>query len=212
VPKRPERVSDVPEALRTLSGPRAEAHIRDFQRGSAALAAGRDREALRLLRPVVRAAPDVAEVHELLGLAQYRVGNYRAAARELEAFRELSGSVDEHPVLMDCYRAQRRWKKVDELWRELGEVSPSGPLVTEGRIVAAGALADRGRFDAAIGMLAKKADGIRRPRPHHLRLWYVLADLEERSGDLPAARSRFARIRKVDPDFADVTARLRALR
>ena len=42
---------------------------------------------------------------------------------------------------MSRYRAQARWADVDELWQELREASPSGELVTEGRIVAAGAQA-----------------------------------------------------------------------
>ena len=40
------------------------------------------------------------------------VGNYAAAAKELEAYADLSDSVDQHPVLMDCYRALRRWAEV----------------------------------------------------------------------------------------------------
>ena len=79
-----------------------------------------------------------------------------AAAKELEAFVELSRSVEQHPVLMDCYRAQRRWRKVDECWRELTAASPGAEVVTEGRIVAAGALADRGRIDEAIALLSPR--------------------------------------------------------
>jgi hypothetical protein len=48
--------------------------------------------------------------------------------------------------------------------------------------------------------------------PHHLRRAYVLADLYERSGDLPKARTMFGRIETIDPDFADVRLRVRALR
>ena len=112
-----------------------------------AFAHDRDRETLRLLRPVRDALPDAPTVRELNGLAQYRVGNYRAAAKELEAFVELTDSAEQHPVLMDCYRAQRRWTKIDELWGELAATSPSPELVAEGRIVLAGSLADRGRID-----------------------------------------------------------------
>ncbi|CAB4798885.1 unannotated protein [freshwater metagenome] len=46
---------------------------------------------------------------------------------------------------------------------------------------------------------------------HHLRLWYALADLEERAGNIPAARARFDRIRQHDAGFADVAERLAAL-
>ena len=88
--------------------------------------------------------PTHPSVRELTGLAQYRLGNYAAAAKELEAYADLSDSVDQNPVLMDCYRAQRRWRKVEALWLELAAVSPTAELVAEGRIVYAGALADQG--------------------------------------------------------------------
>jgi tetratricopeptide (TPR) repeat protein len=177
-----------------------------------AFARDRDRDALRILRPLRDALPDAPSVRELTGLAEYRVGNYRAAAKELEAFVELTDSVEQHPVLMDCYRAQRRWKRVEELWAELGLASPSAELVTEGRIVLAGALADRGRLDEAIDLLRRKAKPVGGPRDHHLRLWYALGDLEERAGNLAAARELFARVRRADPDFADVAERCAALR
>ncbi len=145
-------------------------------------------------------------------MTQYRIGNYRAAAKELEAFVELTGSVEQHPVLMDCYRAQHRWARVDEFWQELAEASPSAELVTEGRIVAAGALADQGRLQDAIELLARKARSVKRPREHHLRLWYALADLEERAGDHARARALFERIAAHDAGFADVRSRRRSLR
>jgi tetratricopeptide (TPR) repeat protein len=177
-----------------------------------AFANDRDRETIRLLRPVRDALPDAPTVRELNGLAQYRVGNYRAAAKELEAFVELTDSAEQHPVLMDSYRAQRRWKRVDELWGELAATSPSADLVTEGRIVLAGSLADRGRMDEALALLRRKAKSVPKPREYHLRLWYALGDLEERAGNLAAARDLFQRVRRSDPDFADVTARLASLR
>jgi tetratricopeptide (TPR) repeat protein len=176
-----------------------------------AYSADRDREALNLIRPVRNALPDAASVRELCGLVQYRLGNYRAAAKELEAFVELSGSVEQHPVLMDSYRAQRRWRRVEDLWDELSTASPSAELVTEGRIVAAGALADRGLLDEAISRLDRKAGDLKRARPYHLRLWYALGDLEERAGNLARARILFDRVRAHDPDFADVAYRRRSL-
>jgi Tetratricopeptide repeat len=113
---------------------------------------------------------------------------------------------------MDCYRAQHRWARVDQLWLDLAEASPSAALVTEGRIVVAGALADQGRLPEAIALLARKAGAVKRPSDHHLRLWYALADLEERAGDHSRARALFARVADHDADFADVPARRANLR
>src|SRR4029079_19087513 len=79
----------------------------------------RDREAVRLLRPLRAALPDAPSARELLGLAKYRIGNSGAAAKELEAFVNLTDSVEQHPVLMDAMRAQRRWRRGADLGGEL---------------------------------------------------------------------------------------------
>lgn len=168
-------------------------------------------EARRLLVPLAREAPGAAAVRELLGLTNYRLERWRQAAVELEAFRALSGSVDQHPVLADSYRALKRYSEVDALWRELGQASPSAELVAEGRIVAAGALADQGELGRAIALLEAGEKPVKRAKPHHLRLWYALADLYDRAGDSPRARSLFGRVASADPEFADVRQRLAAL-
>ncbi|HEV3401604.1 MAG TPA: tetratricopeptide repeat protein [Acidimicrobiales bacterium] len=178
---------------------------------AAALEADRPRDALRALRPVLSEASDVAAVRELAGLALYRLGRWSEAVGHLEAFRRLSGSVDQHPVLADCYRALGRFAAADELWAELRSASPSAALVTEGRIVAAGALADQGHLHQAIKLLEAAPKPRRSPADHHLRLWYALADLYERVGDTPRARELFSRVATADPSLADTAERLQAL-
>jgi tetratricopeptide (TPR) repeat protein len=168
-------------------------------------------EARKLLKPLVDAAPGSAAVRELLGLTYYRLGRWREAAKELQAFADLTGSTEQHPVLADCARALKRWPEVDRLWEELREASPSAELVAEGRIVVAGALADRGRLAEAIILLSKATRPTRRPREHHLRQAYALADLAERAGDVVRARELFAWVAGVDRDFADAAARAAAL-
>jgi tetratricopeptide (TPR) repeat protein len=168
-------------------------------------------EARSILAPLVDEAPGSAALRELYGLSLYRLGLWKKAASELETFRQITGSTEQNPVLADCYRALKRYGKVDELWEELREASPSGPLVTEGRIVTAGSLADRGRLDEAIALLEQGFKMPKRPKLHHIRRGYALADLKERAGDVPAARGMFERIAAVDPDFADVRSRVRAL-
>ena len=169
-------------------------------------------DALRILKPLSKEAPNVPAVRELLGLALYGTGQWAAAAKELEAFRSLGGSVEQHPVLADCYRALKRYGAVVELWDELREASPGAALVTEGRIVAAGALADQGDIDGAIQLLER---GPLRPSRgaalHHARLWYALADLYERAGDGPKARELFGRVVAVEPGLADAAERLAGL-
>jgi tetratricopeptide (TPR) repeat protein len=168
-------------------------------------------DAVALLAPLAAEVPNAASVRELLGLTYYRLDQWRKAVGELEAYRRLTGAVDQHPVLADCYRALRRWRAGDELWEELREASPSAELVTEGRIVVAGSLADRGRLDDAIALMAGHDREPRRVQEHHLRAWYVLGDLHDRGGDPTTAGAYFRRILRYDATFADVPERLATL-
>jgi tetratricopeptide (TPR) repeat protein len=172
----------------------------------------RYQEARRILRSLAEEVPNSAAVRELYGLVLYRTGQWAAAAKQLEAFREMSGSYDQHPALADCYRALRRYDDAEQVWQELREASPGGDLVAEGRIVEAGCKADRGDLAGAITLLEKAARKVQRPQERHLRQWYALADLYERAGDVPRARDLFNRVASIDPEAFDVRTRLRALR
>jgi len=180
---------------------------------SAEVAFRRERylDARRTLAPVMDELVSVPSARELNGLTLYRLGRWKAAAAELEAHRTLTGSAEHLPVLADCYRALRRHRQVAVLWEDLKQASPSAAIVAEGRIVMAGSMADRGDLRGAIALLRPAVGVPRRIREHHLRLWYVLADLLDRSGDTTGARKLFLRIRDVDHEFADVTDRLAAL-
>ena len=185
---------------RRSSGPRQR-----LKEASKAFKRERFEEARKILRPLAEQAPTAESVRELLGLTYYRLGRWKPAAAELEAFRDLSGTTEQHPVLADCYRALGRHAKVAELWEELRAASPGAALVAEGRIVAAGSLADQGRLDDAIA--APRAPPSRRrssPKEHHLRVTYALADLYERAGDVPEARQLFGIVAAADPELGDV--------
>jgi tetratricopeptide (TPR) repeat protein len=188
---------------------RAAARLADAGR---AFEAERFADAKRILAPLAAKAPDSASVRELLGLTLYRLGRWSAAAAELEAFRALTGSTEQHPVLADCYRALKQHARVAELWDELRQASPSAELVTEGRIVMAGSLADQGKLKEALAVLGQRNWRLpRQPKDHHLRRAYALADLLERAGETTKARDLFARIQRADPRFADVGRRVKAL-
>lgn len=196
------------DALGATRGKRSNDRLRD-----AAHAFERDRfeEARTLLRPLADAAPQAATVRELYGLTLYRLGRWPDATRELEAFRSLTGSTEQHPVLADCYRAQGRHREVEDLWDDLREASPAADLVAEGRIVMAGSLADRHRLHDAITLLERSQRGVKRPKVHHLRQAYALADLYERAGDIARARELFRWVADHEPDFADAAERAGAL-
>lgn len=203
---------DVLSELRRALGPTEAARLAP-RLAQAIRAYERDRydDALRALRSIAGLAPGAPAVRELLGLTLYRLGRWRAAIEELDAFHTLTKSYDQHPVLADCHRALRHWKAVDELWEDLRQASPGAELVAEGRIVAAGALADRGDMADAIQLLERSPAGRKRVRPHDLRVSYALAGLYERSGDVPRARELLRIVAIHDPDFVDVEARLSAL-
>ena len=164
-------------------------------------------DARKTIKPLTEAYPNIADLHELHGLCLYRLGKWSEAVEELELFRRLSGTPEQNPVLMDCHRALGQWADVDELWAELGELSPSGELVSEGRIVMAGAEADRGMIDSGVRTLEKGWKIPREPMEHHLRRAYALADLLERDGKIPKSRKLFAWIASKDPLFGDAAER-----
>ncbi len=171
-------------------------------------------EALPVLRELARSAPGVAAIRELLGLTLYRLGRWRDALKELRTFADLTGSVDQHPVIADCARALGHHDEVEQAWTELRRAGAGSDVLAEGRLVMAGSLADAGRIPEAIELLARAVAGreVRKPLDRHVRQWYALGDLYERSGDLPEAREWFRRVVAADPELADAPERLAALR
>lgn len=213
MPARPAAAVDLRRALADAVGARqADTAYRRVDEAKRAFAAERYDDARRILAPLARKASAVPEVRELYGLTLYRLRRWDGAVVELEAFRELAGSPEQNPVLADAYRALKRWDDVEELWHEVRDYSPSGDLVNEGRIVAAGALADRGDLHGALALLEKGWQQTQRPRDHQLRRGYALADLYERSGATVKARELFRWIATKDPAFADAAERASQLR
>jgi tetratricopeptide (TPR) repeat protein len=199
------------ELLRAVGPTRVTRYEQRLKDAGRAFDAERFGDAARILRKLSEEAPGSASVRELYGLTLYRLGRWRPAIRELEAFRSITGSAEQHPVLADCYRAVHQHEMVSELWEELRAASPGAALVTEGRIVLAGSQADRGDVPAAVHTLEQGFTLPKRPMVHHLRRAYALADLLERSGENAKARDLFTRIQRADGRFADVGRRLKAL-
>jgi tetratricopeptide (TPR) repeat protein len=207
-----ELAPEIAEELQRSAPPRSAAkYMERLSSAADALDRGRFDDARRMVQPVLRDVPDLAFAHEIAGLALYSTGQWRKAVTELERARQLDRSLQHHPVLADSYRALKRYDVVEQLWRELREGSPHPALIAEGRIVAAGARADQGDLAGALSIMERAADVPKRVRDHHLRQWYVLGDLHDRSGNVVKARRFFGIVADHDPDFADVGERLRAL-
>ena len=215
-PERAARPTRLPEEVASeLAKAPATRAGKDLPRrmGDAIRAYDRDRyeDARRLLRRLAEAVPAAPAVRELYGLTLYRMGRWRDAIRELEAFHSLSNSYDQHPVLADCYRALGENDRVGELWDELRRASPGAAVVAEGRLVAAGAMADGGDLPGAIRLLERAPAASKRDPLRQVRTWYALADLYERAGDIPRARDLFRRVLDHDPELFDTAERLAAL-
>ena len=193
-------------------GVTADRAIERLARALHAFEAHRYSEARKLIMPLLSQVVGLAIVHEVAGLSMYRLGRWQDAADQLEIARGIKpGEVVNHPVLADCYRALRRYEKVTELWESMKLLSPPAALLAEGRIVAAGALADQGELQSAVRMMTHGTSDPHKVQEHHLREWYVLADLYDRAGDVASARRLFLKIQNSDAKFADVADRLNTL-
>jgi tetratricopeptide (TPR) repeat protein len=190
-----------------------EALVARMERAVAAYDHNRYQEAARLGGQLVKEVGQVPAVRRLAGFANYRFGRWREAVRQFDAYLATTEDAEVLPALMDCHRALGRHKAVVKLWAELRHAAPDADVVAEARIVAAGSLADRGDLSEAIEVLTAggAARSLRNPSDRHLRQWYALADLYERAGDVPRARTLFTRVAVVDPEAYDVAARLAAL-
>lgn len=210
--RRKKTNQDLQSKLRkTLGDSEGRKAIRKFTEVDNAFAKEQFAEAQKKISPLIKKLPTIAEVHELNGLIQYRLGNYVNAADSLEQFRMLANSTDRHPILMDCYRSEERWHDVEFLWKELADVSPSASIVTEGRIVFSAGYADRGDLQKAVRILERGWKLPSRPHEHHLRRAYALADLYDRAGMIPKARELFQWIVKNAGAYVDAKDRLKQL-
>jgi len=207
-PLDPEVAAELSDALGAQRGARLSERL---TQASEALDRERFQEARRIATAIAKEAPSVSAAHELVGLANYRLGKYKQAVAALQAAQDLHSNPALLPVMADCHRAQGRWAAVDGVWTEIKGASPSHDIMAEGRMVAAGALADQDDLRGALELMEVATKRPKAVRDFHLRQWYVLADLYDRTGDPISARRWFSTILEFDDDFADVRDRLRSL-
>ncbi len=158
-------------------------------------------------------APRSGAVREVLGIALYRAERFRDALRELQAYRRMTGRLDQNHLIADCYRALGAPAKaiaIDPVREALKARLPDA-VRAEAAIVGASALADLGRFTEALSMLRASPGGDRLSRDFDLRVWYVTGDILERSGRPGEAAEEFRRIVRHDPGAFDAAERLASL-
>jgi tetratricopeptide (TPR) repeat protein len=204
---------DIIKELHATARPgKGEILVKVFADAVAAYSAGDYGEAIRLGEQSKHMALRAVAVREFLGLAYYAAGKWSEAARELAAFKRLSGTTAQNPVIADAYRAMGKPEKALELCREIRRSEVGDEVFYEGAIVGAGALADMGFVDEAIESLEKLDLRPDQAEVHHLRAWYVLGDLLQRKGKFTQAREMFDAVSAADPELTDAPERAAKLR
>jgi hypothetical protein len=164
-----------------------------------------------------RAARDrasrVAAVREAVGVAAYAAGDYAEAARELRAYRRMSGDQGYRAVLADCERALGRPEVALRLVAEALAASPEAEETAELRLVEAGARGDLGEPAAARLVLeAALAEGVPGARldpttlnaadAGRLRLASAYADLLADEGETAQSVEWLTAVAAADPEDA----------
>ncbi|RBY84657.1 tetratricopeptide repeat protein [Blastococcus sp. TF02A-26] len=125
-------------------------------------------QALAHARAARDRASRIAAVREAVGVAAYHAGDFAEAARELRAYRRMSGDEGYRAVLADCERALGRPEVALRLVREALDSGTAADEATELRLVEAGARAELGELPAALLVLEGALGG--RPRLEALDL------------------------------------------
>ena len=157
-----------------------------------------------------RAARDrasrIAAVREAVGVAAYHAGDFGEAARELRAYRRMSGDESYRAVLADCERALGRPEIALRIVSDALAAGVDAEETVELQLVEAGARQDLDELPAAALVLEGALGG--RPTPEQLsrgdlgqlRLATAYADLLVARGDAELADQWFAAIIAADPD------------
>jgi tetratricopeptide (TPR) repeat protein len=203
----------VAEEVRATARPgKGEAAVRLLDEAVDALGRERPRDAVEAAGRAKAMAPRSGALREILGMAHYRAGQYREALRELQAYRRMTGRLDQNHLIADSHRALNAPQKAVQPAREaLASTRLPDEVRAEAAVVGGAALADLGRFDEALSLLRSYPTSSDVARSHDLRVWYVIADVLDRAGRKADAAREFRRILRHDPEAFDAAKRLASL-
>jgi tetratricopeptide (TPR) repeat protein len=190
---------------------RADDAVRLLEEAVTALSSGHPARASRAASQAKSLAPRSGAVREVLGIALYREERFREALSEFQAYRRMTGRVDQNHLIADCHRAVGAPEKAIQPVQEALRARVSEEVRAEAAVVGGAALADLGRYDEALTLLRKFSTTPEVARPHDLRVWYVTGDVLERAGRRAEAAKEFRRIVRHDPGALDAAERLAAL-
>jgi tetratricopeptide (TPR) repeat protein len=182
-----------------------------FEQAVELLQRGRPTQAVEAARTAKELAPRSGAVREVLGIALYRAERYRDALRELQAYRRMTGRLDQNHLIADSYRALGSPAKAVDPVREALRARLPDEVRAEAAIVGASALAELGRFTEALSMLRASPSGDALSRESDLRVWYVRGDILDRAGRRAEAAEEFRRIVRHDAGAFDAAERLAKL-
>lgn len=204
---------DVLSDLRQTAKPgKADQAIARMERAAQLLERGDARGALAEAQKAKEFAPRSASVRELVGLSLYQLERYREALTEIQAYRRISGRADQNHIIADCLRALGRPDRAVPLAEEaLASRQVPTTAKTEAVIVAASALADQGKLEQALGLLRRIRTRDDVAGDEVLRVWYVTADILERTGRREDALREFRKILRHDAAAYDVAERVERL-
>jgi tetratricopeptide (TPR) repeat protein len=202
----------VDEVRRSAVRPsQAEAAAESFERARELLERDRGAAAVQAAEQAKALAPRSGAVREVLGIGLYRAGRYREALRELQAYRRITGRLDQNHLIADSYRAVGAPEKAVPVARDAVRARISEASRAEAAVVGASALADLGRYAEAVGLLRSFPVKSGATHPSDLRLWYVTGDVLQRAGRPREAAAEFRRIVRHEPGAYDAAERLAAL-
>jgi tetratricopeptide (TPR) repeat protein len=182
-----------------------------FQEAVDLLERGRAAQAVAAAQVAKALAPRSGAAREVLGVALYQAERFRDALRELQAYRRITGRLDQNHLIADSYRALGAPEKAVDPAREALKVRLPDEVRAEAAIVGASALADLGRYTEALSMVRASPTRERLSRPFDIRIWYVTGDILERAGRAAEAAEEFRRIIRHDPGAFDAAERLARL-
>ena len=211
-PPKPALARSLVEEIRSTTRPAAHKEaIARLERAVELLERGDPRGAGREAEKAKVLAPRSAAVREVLGMALYGQGRWREALAELKTYKRLSGRVDQNHLIADCLRALGRADQAVPLAEEALRSNIPVDAKAEAVIVAAASLRDLGRHREALAMLRRAQTREDVSQAYTLRLWYLAADVLERSGRKDEAEREFRKILRHDPSAFDVAERVAQL-
>jgi hypothetical protein len=124
----------------------------------------------------------IGGVREIHGIFAYRAGDFKTASRELRTAQRITGRHDLLPMIADCERGMGRPERALDIAGSVDAAGLGVESTIELMIVVAGAYADTGDLQTALGTLEMPALRHKVDGRWQVRLWVAYADLLDRVG------------------------------